>query len=387
MRRVLVVGMLDSVHLARWLIQFKEQPVEIMIFPSRRYRKLHPELHALIKGSGVRYNQIIPTKFSAVSGYIDYFRHEIISRIFPFFSRSATLRRFLRKTRLDLLHLIELQHAGYLFLETEVTQEQCFKVITTNYGSDLVFYISDPTHTHKLQKLMSLSDYYSAECRRDYQIARTLGFKGVELPLMPNAGGFTEEQLNHSCLPLSERKIIYIKGYGGQFGLGEISLKVADKLLEIYPGINVVVTSLTDDLVGLATEIQNRYDKRFFSHTIRDPLSREQILSTLRQSIICIGASRSDGISTTFLEALVCGVVPIQTDTSCANEWTQKGFRAYVVPPKEDDVLNAAREVLDNIGNYEAAITTNLDLAKKHLASKTISSLAHSFYMNPTGDV
>jgi hypothetical protein len=47
-------------------------------------------------------------------------------------------------------------------------------------------------------------------------------------------------------------------------------------------------------------------------------------------SRIYIGASRSDGISTSFLEALVLGAYPIQTNTSCGNEWVEKGFHAQL---------------------------------------------------------
>lgn len=44
---MLVVGMADSIHLARWLKLFSDEPMEIVLLPSSPSRRIHPWLKEL----------------------------------------------------------------------------------------------------------------------------------------------------------------------------------------------------------------------------------------------------------------------------------------------------------------------------------------------------
>jgi len=50
-KKVLVVCMLDSIHSARWLTQFREQDIDFLLFPSSPHRRVHPELERLRSSS------------------------------------------------------------------------------------------------------------------------------------------------------------------------------------------------------------------------------------------------------------------------------------------------------------------------------------------------
>ena len=50
--KVLVVGMLDSIHVARWLGQFDDEYLDLYLFPSSPNRRLHPKLVDLIRSGG-----------------------------------------------------------------------------------------------------------------------------------------------------------------------------------------------------------------------------------------------------------------------------------------------------------------------------------------------
>ena len=386
MRKILIVGMLDSVHLARWLSQFEDENFQITLFPSSRFRRLHPEIKCLISTNRISLYNGGSRKVLATKGVQDFLKFEIFSTIRNQFLRSNALKKYLRKIDFDILHLIELQHAGYTYLETGIACNRSFKIILTNYGSDLIYFMDNPNDRDKLVSLMKLSDYYSAECRRDYQLAMELGFKGTNLPLMPNAGGIDDKTLQLEVLPLTERRIVYVKGYGGKFGLGAISLNVAARLLEAFPSVEVTVVSLTNDLKEAALALQTRFKGRFMVHGIGDGLDREEVLSILRKSIICIGASQSDGISTTFLEALACGAIPIQTNTSCANEWIEKGFFAKVVAPNEAAIYESASEILENITVYQPFVRSNMELSKIELSYKKLAQVARTFYLEGASD-
>jgi glycosyltransferase involved in cell wall biosynthesis len=380
MKKILVVGMFDSIHFARWLSQFNSQSQQILILPSSRFRRIHPNLDLLLQKHQIELYSKIPRRLVKVVGYIDYLKFELVPKKWKAKLRGKHLKRFLDKNDIDILHLIELQHAGYMYLESECFYERKFKVISTNYGSDLIYFMDNPYHKEKLERLLRHSDFYSAECRRDYKLARELGFSGLDLPLMPNAGGFDLDIINRHFTPMSDRKTVYVKGYGGKFGLGKTSLSVARKLLDDYADINVVVVSLTDDLRQISDLLIELHKGRVQIFSIHDKLSRDDVLTLLGKSLICIGASQSDGISTTFLEALVSGAIPIQTNTSCANEWLEKGFYAKVVPIDEQAILDAAIEVLDRPSEFESHARNNVRLSDLHLSFTNLCKTASYFY-------
>jgi hypothetical protein len=48
-KKVLIIGMVDSVHLGRWLKQFSIEEIDFYIFASKKYRNLHKLTKALTK--------------------------------------------------------------------------------------------------------------------------------------------------------------------------------------------------------------------------------------------------------------------------------------------------------------------------------------------------
>ena len=379
MKKILVVGMLDSIHLARWLSQFKNPEIQITIFPSSRFRRLHSDIEIMLQNREIIFYKR-PSSFNfRLLGYKDYIQFQVLNKIFRFSSRAISLRKHLKNNKVDIVHLIEIQHAGYLYLDAEI-QNKTFNLIMTNYGSDILYFNNSPLDNFKISQILKQSDFYSAECRRDYALAKELGFAGVELPLMPNAGGFKIELNDGQKVPLDKRSWIYVKGYGCKFGLGGISLEVTARILDTFKEVNVIVVSLTSDLEKQANELKRRYGKRISLYRIGSPISQENVLSVLRNSIVCIGASRSDGISTTFLEALISGAIPVQTNTSCASEWTEKGFFAKIVGPSSDEIYEAVSSILINPSIFESQSKNNMSLARLHLDIDKLSLTAQTFY-------
>ena len=95
---------------------------------------------------------------------------------------------------------------------------------------------------------------------------------------------------------------------------------------------------------------------------------------------IYLGCSISDGISTSFLEALSHGVYPIQTNTSCANEWVEKGIHASLVSLDVDQI---STELLSRAANWqglEKLSSHNLEVARALLDPTSIQAKARTFY-------
>jgi hypothetical protein len=354
--------------------------VEIVLFPSRRFRKIHFSTLQLIKMHPKKFRFYAGPRYLHVSGYLDFFRFHL--PLFRFFSKSRSnrLADFIKFNDFTFIHLIEIQHAGYLFLEKHKEATLRPKVIVTNWGSDISYFSSFPEHAARISSLLKICDFYSAECRRDYKLANDFGFEGISLPLIPNSGGFERSVFDDLANPVGSKNQIYVKAYGGQFGLGNLSISAVEKLMTLDSQITCLLTSVTPDLRLSAYKLKKSFPNRVRVVTLKNPLTHSEVLQQLRLSRVYLGSSRSDGISTTFLEALVVGCYPIQTDTSCAGEWIAKGFLATTCSADQESIFRALKDSYYSLERIESAGQFNVALARKELSVEYIAPIAHQFY-------
>ena len=380
-KRVLVIGMLDSVHFARWLRQFENHEIDFFILASKKYKKMNPLLISLsTKKAKANFNLIFFQRFFSVSGYIDFLIFEFLAKYFKINLRSWFLSRFLRNCKLDFIHALEMQGAGYLI--SSVSRESFLdcKVIVTNWGSDIYFYKNDPKHQILISRTLALADFYSAECVRDYLLARDLGFSGIDLPCIPNAGGFDLDGEEDIYPPPSLRKQVLIKGYGNAFGRAQLMVELLPDLLLKYPYFDYHLYSVTDDIYELLRELPSDIFSRLKVTTVRNRLTHSQMISEFGKSRIYVGCSASDGISTSFLESLITGCYPIQTNTSCANEWVDRGAIASIIPLNSKILMSEIERALLDDQLVNQASMANLHVAQNYLSFSTIQRQSLKFY-------
>jgi hypothetical protein len=229
---------------------------------------------------------------------------------------------------------------------------------------------------------LQLADYYSAECHRDYELALKNGFLGKFLPINPNAGGFKPNVIERNTKSSNDRNQIIAKCYGGEFGLGELIISALDVYLKLSNVHSVFFYSVTPDLEQKIESLILKYPDRISFATVRHKLSISDMYEKFANSKIYIGASRSDGISTSFLESLALGAYPIQTNTSCANEWVEKGFKAHLIEPSIEAILKALEEI-ENFANLENLRLINKALAFNFLNFDVIKGDSLTFYGMP----
>jgi hypothetical protein len=383
-RKVLVVGMLDSVHFARWLLQFKDEEIDFSIFAAKKYRNLSPLLVSLLNSNErASFNLVSNRHYERLSGYLDYFKYEVFVRFGASSARKKSLSRIVSQNTFDYIHALEIQGAGYLLTQFSKSQLGRSKVILTNWGSDIYYFKELPEHLELIKKSLAIADFYSAECLRDYMLARELGFRGRELPCIPNAGGFNLNQLSTPLSKASTRSQIMIKGYGGRFGRAEIPISLIPKIDEQFPEFTYLIYSATEDIVSMVESLPPTIQKKIRLSSVRERISREEFLKEFAKSRIYIGCSNSDGISTSFLEALVHGAYPIQTNTSCADEWVQKGFIATLVGLNANQLFEAVQEALSDNNLVDLAAIQNTNLSVRHLEYKFLQAQALTFYESP----
>jgi hypothetical protein len=313
---VLVVGMLDSIHFARWLEQFSEEPIDFHVFPSGPHRAVHPRLKALANSSLLAQYKITWAQMpiSLVVWIVDKFFGQRI--------RGHFIKRLITALQPLIVHALEIQNAGYSVLAAyqSMTPELRPTLVATNYGSDIYWFQRKARHRRKIASLLSLTDVYAAECMRDAHLADCLGFKGRHHEINPNAGGFALSRFDAPLLDDSNRDRIAVKGYHGWAGRGILALRALSKLDEFPTEIKIEVFSANVVTAVYATflRVARRLDVRVH---LKGSLSHDQVLDIFAKSKVYVGVSRTDGISTSMLEAMLQGAIPVQSSTSCCDEW------------------------------------------------------------------
>ncbi len=375
---VVAVCMLDSIHTARWLKQFKNEGINFYLFPSTPSRSIHKDILNLSASN-----------FEAKSSYRIYLGKNLVPIILWFLDlflrnslRGFLISRVCRKVNADFLHAIELNHAGYLvFASHKFSLPNGLKIISTNWGSDIFWFQKFEKHRKKIMELLSITDIYSAECKRDLELASDLGFKNTFRPVVPNAGGFELSLINNNRVPPSERNLIVVKGYESFAGKFSIALKAISDSSELIRNYKVIVYSANKKSIILAKKAAKQTGLDIVCYP-KKSLSHHELMGIFAQARVYLGVSLSDGISTSMLEAMVTGVFPIQTSTSCANEWIKNGISGFLVAPNVSEVKNAVKEAVTNDYLVDSAAEINNKTANERLSKEIIFNKVKYFYQN-----
>ena len=288
------------------------------------------------------------------------------------------LRWIIDRKKPKIVHALELQNAGYICLSALSGRKPMgVRLIVTNWGSDIFWFQRFPRHLKKIRDLLKLADAYSAECHRDVSLARKYGFSGVVLPVIPNSGGFATADLEPPLLAPSQRNTIAIKGYHGWVGRAKVALQAVSMLSEELEGQKIVVFSSNWSVVALAYRISKRTGLKIRTRA-KGKLSHREMLDLFAESAIYIGLSASDGISTSMLEAMAMGAIPVQSSTSCCNEWfTDTGIAVQNIDIEE---VKAAIIAGLALSQNPANAAFNRDVIRSRASMDFVTKKALNFY-------
>lgn len=140
------------------------------------------------------------------------------------------------------------------------------------------------------------------------------------MPVTPNAGG-----LNFDIVPFDggatpPRTSIAVKGYDGWAGEAKKTLLAIADINREISHYKIEIFSCNVSVIRLAKKIARETGLDIVCYR-KGSLSHAQVLQLLARSAIHVGVSKTDGISTSMLEAMACGAIPVQTNTACCNEW------------------------------------------------------------------
>ena len=375
-KTVVLVCMVDSIHVARWISQFNPTEVKFILFPSGPNRRVHPKILELIAKGKVHDNQIEIVPFGGNLSLPLW----ALDRFFSDRIRGLLLRSLLKKASPDYIHALEFQHAGYVTLRALKDLSIKTPLIATNYGSDIYWFQRFPKHKERIKALLSRANLYSAECQRDYLLAKNLGFIGAELPLGPNAGGVELIEANRTLKRPSERKTIAIKGYHGWVGRALVALDAVEFLKDELRGYEIVVYSANFKVAQRVSQLRRKSGLNITAHN-KGSLTHEGVLNIFEKSRIYVGLSMSDGISTSLLEAMSTGTFPIQTSTSCADEWIEDGTSGILIRDVTPESVSAAiLRALKNNGLVDGALAVNQAKIGSKADPSALKGSARTFY-------
>ena len=360
MKQVILVAMLDSVHTVRWLQNWAiDDEVEITLVPSGPHRGLHPELSSLLKPNG----PLREIKGAGITGGLFSFA------IDKFLGTELQLR-YLRQATSGLgdsnyfLHYLETQHSGYLALKY-LKKQKPKAVIGSNWGSDLFWFSRFGNHREKITELLGKTDRYLVECERDYELADELGFSGLKTIVGPNSFIYKPR------LDLSKENLIVIKGYQGWAGLSHLVLRALVRARSRLESFEIVVYSASMMTRVYCMLLKKKFGLRITAYP-KHYFNQGQMQELFAKSSIYIGASRTDGISTSALEAMNQGVLPIQTNTSCFGTLIVDGITGLNPSPTEDELHESINRALELIGQDSKFMKQN-EATLRDYASESVA--------------
>lgn len=390
---ILFVALHDSPHTARWISALDGQGWDLHLFPASSSAVL-PDLHGVRVhrplrrvgprgAAGIEHPVLglpIPARLEALLGHVALRIGESDEGA-PLFYGARMLVRLIRQLKPDLIHSMEFQHCGYRVLRARELIGTGFPPwLATNWGSDIYHYQHDLRHRAQISRLLRAVDFYSCECERDVQLARTLGLTGQVLPVLPNSGGFDlRTAAAMRGVSPSRRRVIAVKGYQHFAGRALTALAALESCADVVANYEVVIFSAAPAVVARASVLRTSTAIR--SITILPRVDHEQMLRIHAQARVYLGVSASDAISTSVLEAMAMGAFPIQTDTSCADEWFADGVGGYLIPP--DDVERIAtrlRKALTDDALVDRAAAVNWEVVKTRLDKRLVQQLILAFY-------
>jgi glycosyltransferase involved in cell wall biosynthesis len=383
--RILFVAMSDSIHTARWINQIADQGWNIHLFPVEDV-DIHPDLRNLTVHNFLCHNFFGLKKNVRMVCSLPIFKGAGLIRRFirqytPLWLDSWRLSLTIRHFKPDIVHSLEMQHAGYLTLAAR--EHLCGRFptwIVTNWGSDIFLFGRLSDHVEKIKAVLSACDYYDCECHRDVDLARAFGFKGEILPVLPNTGGFDIERMHQFRQPgpASARRLIVLKGYQGWAGRALVGLRAIELSAGALKGYRVVVYLAGED-VRIAAELVSQ--STGIPIEIVPHSSHEDMLRLHGHARVSIGLSIGDAASTSMLEAMVMGSFPIQSCTACADEWIKDGITGLIVPPEDPEPIAASiRRVIFDDALVDRAAELNTQIARERLDYRFIQQQVIAMY-------
>ena len=357
--KILFVSM-PSVHVIRWIENLKDTSHELFWFDVLDRGRLDT-LDSV--------TQVVNWKKRKVK-YIkgEYFLSKkfpkVYEKVHPYLEVTANdgLKRVILDIKPDVVHSFEMQGCSYPIFKV---MQECsnIKWLYSCWGNDLYYYQQFPIHLKKIKLVLSRVNYLHTDCKRDFELAKQLGFQGKHVGVIPGGTGYKLQDLEIYKLPLEERKIILVKGYEHHLGRGLNVVKALQGIQNLIQHYKVVV-------FGAHTKVIDYINSQNLNFTVfdRHGLSHDELLKIMGRSLIYVGNSISDGMPNTLLEAIVMGVFPIQSNPGgVTGEIIENGKNGFLIqdPNNIKEIQQHIEEALKDNERLRNAQSINHSISRQ----------------------
>jgi glycosyltransferase involved in cell wall biosynthesis len=169
-----------------------------------------------------------------------------------------------------------------------------------------------------------------------------------------------------------------LKGYQDWHGRALFGLRAIALCADILKDYQIAIYSANPDVI-IAAELLTKSSG--IPIEVIPHCSHDDILRLHGRARIYLGLAISDGISISSIEAMAMGAFPIQSSTSCCNEWIVDGETGIIVPPEDPEVIAVAiRKAVSDDRLVNRAAEMNARVARERLDQAVIKPQVIAMY-------
>ena len=397
MKKILFIAETSSIHAAKWINQLKGTDWDVYVFqPQMKIRAIHPEFQPTKFFFPFR----IKTKQTIVRSFLPFdwgianaiWSASLVKKLFPH-AYTKFLVKTIRDLEPDIIHSLGLNvnwtNICSIMFEAKKALGRKFKTpwVYSTWGSDLDYYARiDKNNYKEVSKIMRQCDYQLAECKRDKDLARKMGFKGEFLGNFPGGGGLVKSQItkHKSLLPPSKRKNILIKGRDNNcpncdpIGRAMVALKAIELSQDYLKGYHIYIFQPSENVSQYVQKLQRETD---LDITLLPFVSYDKLLSIMGKSRLFISITINDGLPNSLVEAMTLGVFPIHSNLDSLDEWIRHNKTGLLVPP--EDINKTAKAIQKALGDdnlVDIAQRLNADLVDAKLTNQVVRPRVLTMY-------
>ncbi len=366
---------MSSIHVIRWIENLKDTNYELYWFDVLGRGRLETN------DTVTQFIDWKQRKLPNIKGKYFFLKNApVIYNIFESFlevTANEKLERIIKEINPDVVHSFEMQHCSYPIIKTMNKFKQV-KWIYSCWGNDLYYYKNYRSHREKIRAVLARINYLHTDCNRDFFLARELGFEGKHIGVIPGGTGYNLYELNKFKIPVSERKIILVKGYQHVFGRALNVIKALQNIQETIANYEIVVFGAHREVIDYIKS--NQLEFKTFN---RNELSQQEVMQLMGKSLIYIGNNISDGMPNTLLEAIIMNSFPIQSNPGNAtSEIIDNEINGLLIanPENINEIEKLIISAINNPKRIATAAELNTKIGVERLDEKSIRKKVISLY-------
>ncbi len=374
--RILMVSMFSN-HFFNWAEQLRYSGHEIYwidVFDSNTYVEKINFVHQII---GWRNRVDYPGRYLIKNHFpkMDRLINKINQK-----SLSDVVDRKIQEIKPDVIQTFVMQSTA-VPLAPVIKKYPKLKWIYSAWGNDLYFRQTIPEDLENIKNTLPKIDFMFADCDRDAELAKTLGFEGKYLGTFPGGGGYEIEKYKQWFCKYEDRKTILIKGYQGKLGRCSIVLEAISNLKDLLSPYDIYVFGATMEAINRSFELRLSEWKNF---TIVGKITHLEVMKKMGEAKIYIGNNISDGMPNTLLEAIVMGAFPIQSNPGGATAEIiiqEKNGLLINHPENASEIEESIRKILDDKDIMKQAFSYNYKYIQPNLEREKIKKEVQKRYL------